>query len=83
MGDVLQELVIWLALLAILVAVAVYCITKTRSHSAQQEQDTHELMTKFRELHSQGGLSDEEYRTIKNTFTEQLRQGVNKDDGEG
>ncbi len=82
-GDVLQELVIWLALLAILVAVAIHCITKIRPHSAQQEHDTHELMAKFRELHSQGGLSDEEYRTIKNTFTEQLRQGVNQDDGEG
>jgi len=78
-----EELVVWLALLAILIALGVYVISKIRPHSAQQEQDTHELMSKFRELHSRGGLSDEEYRTIKSTFTEQLRQQLNDDDGEG
>ncbi len=79
----LEELVIGLALLASFVALAAYLITKIRPHSAQQEHDTHELMAKFRELHSQGGLSDEEYRTIKGTCTEQLRKELNHDDGEG
>lgn len=78
-----DEVVLWLALLAILVALAVYVITKIRPYSAQQEHDTHNLMAKFRELHSQGGLSDEEYRTIKGTFTEQLREELNDDDDEG
>lgn len=78
-----EELVLWLALLAILVAVAVYVITKIRPYSAQQDHDTHNLMAKFRELHSRGGLSDEEYRTIKGTFTQQLQQELNDDDDEG
>lgn len=78
-----EELVVWLALLAILIAVAVYFVSKIRPHSAQQELDTHELMAKFRDLHSQGGLSDEEYRTIKSTVTEQLRHQLNDDDGKG
>ncbi len=78
-----EELVLGLAVLAVLIAAGVYIIAKIRPHSAQQEHDTHELMAKFRELHSRGGLSDEEYRTIKGTFTEQLRQELNDDDGKG
>lgn len=78
-----EELIVWLALLAILIAVAAYLVSKIRPHSVQQELDTHELMAKFRELHSQGGLSDEEYRTIKGTVTEQLRHQLNDDDGKG
>jgi hypothetical protein len=30
-------------------------------------------MTTFRDLHDQGGLSDEEYRTIKSKLTEQMQ----------
>lgn len=78
-----EEVVLGLAVLAVLVAVAVYVISKIRPHSAQHEPDTHELLSKFRELHSRGGLSDEEYRTIKGTFTEQLRQELSDDDGKG
>ena len=77
-----EELVLGLAGLAILIALAVYVLAKIRPHSAQHEHDAHELMAKFRELHSQGGLSDEEYRTIKGTFSEQLRQELNDDNGE-
>ena len=79
----MEELVLGLAVLAILIAVAVYIIAKIRPHPAQHEHETHELMAKFRELHSRGGLSDEEYRTIKGSFTEQLRRELNDDDGKG
>ncbi len=79
----MEEAIVWVTVLVILIAVAVYIITKIRPHSAQQELDAHELMAKFRELHSQGGLSDEEYRTIKSTITEQLRRQLNDDDGKG
>ncbi len=78
----IEELVVGLAALAVLMALAVYVIAKIRPHSAQHEHDTHQLMAKFRELHSQGGLSDEEYRTIKGTVTDQLRQELGDDNGE-
>jgi uncharacterized membrane protein len=78
-----EELVLLLALLAILIAVGVYLIGKTRPHSAQQERDRHELLSKFREVHSQGGLSDEEYRTIKGTLSKQLQQELSDDENEG
>ncbi len=78
----IEELVLGLAGLAILIALAVYVLAKIRPHSAQHEHDAHQWMAKFRELHSQGGLSDEEYRTIKGTFNKQLRQELDDDNGE-
>ncbi len=76
-----EELVLWIAGLAALLAVAIYVIDKVRAAPAQQEPTASELMSKFRELHSKGELSDEEFRTIKTTLGTQLREGLN-DDGQ-
>ena len=38
-------------------------------------------MSKFRDLHSRGGLTDAEYRTIKTTLAVQLKQQL-KDNGD-
>ena len=73
----LGELVIWVAFLAALVAVAIYMIDKLRAASAQQELTTTELMSKFRELHSRGELTDAEFRTIKATLATQLQDELN------
>jgi hypothetical protein len=37
-------------------------------------------MTNFRELHAQGELSDEEYRTIKAVLAERFEQELNSTD---
>ncbi len=76
-----KELVIWIAGLAILLAVAIYVIGKVRAAPAQHEPTASELMSKFRESHSRGELSDEEFRTIKTTLERQLREEL-KGDGE-
>jgi len=68
-----EELVLWIAVCAILTAVAVYVIGKIRAKPVQQEPTASELMSKFRELHSRGELSDTEFRTIKTTLTAQLQ----------
>lgn len=75
------ELVIWGTLGAMLIAVAFYVIGKIRPKSVQQEPTASELMSKFRELHSKGVLSDAEFRTIKTTLTVHLREEL-KDTGE-
>jgi uncharacterized membrane protein len=75
------QLVFWLAIGAILVAVAIYVFGKIRDQSAQQEPTTSELMSKFRELHSKGVLSDAEFRTIKSRLAARLADEV-KDNGE-
>jgi hypothetical protein len=67
------QLVIAAAVLAVLVAVGIYVAGKVRHKAVQKEPPASELLTKFREMHSRGVLSDEEFRTIKTTLTERLQ----------
>lgn len=76
-----QELILWMALGAILVTVAAYVIGKIRTEPAQKEPGASELMSKFRELRSKGQLSEEEFRTIKTTLADRLQEEL-KDNGE-
>jgi uncharacterized membrane protein len=78
-----EQLVFWGAVLACLVVLGIYIAGKIRAKAIQQEPETSELMTKFGELHSQGVLSDEEFRTIKTTLTTQLQQELNDNGGKG
>ena len=70
------QLVFWLAGSAILVAVLMYVLGKIRGQSAQQEPTASEMISKFRELHSQGVLSDAEFREIKSRLAAQLGDEV-------
>jgi len=75
------ELAISLVLLAVAVAVAAYVIGRVRRQAKERDYTTSELLSKFRDLHSQGGLSEQEYRTIKTRLTHKLLGEV-KDKGE-
>ncbi len=79
----LDELIVWAALLGIAVAVAYYVIGKVRAAPAQREPKASELLSKFRETHSRGGLSDEEFRTIKTTLTDRLREELSDNEETG
>ena len=79
--DPWSQLVLWGAGLAIATAVALYVLGKIRPQPAQHEPVAHELMSKLRDLHAQGGLSDEEFRTIKTTLAPRL-EGELKDNGQ-
>ena len=76
-----EQLVIWIALLAIGLAVVFYVIDKVRTTPAQHEPKASELISKFRDLHSRGELSDEEFRTIRTTLAAQLQDEL-KGNGE-
>jgi uncharacterized membrane protein len=78
-----RQLVWGVALLAMLVALGVYWIGKIRAKTVQKELSASELLTKFREMHSQGVLSDEEFRTIKTTLTERLQTELGDNDKTG
>ena len=75
------ELFLWFAVLGLLTTVAVSLVLRIRAKTLQQEQALSELMSKFRDLHSQGGLTDAEYRTIKTTLAVKLRDEL-KDNGD-
>lgn len=74
LGNPAPKAVFWLALTAVLVAVAAYVISSLRRTFRDRRPDASNLMTNFRELHSRGQLSDEEYRTIKASLAERLRR---------
>jgi len=79
--DPVAEWVLWGAGLAMAVAIAIYVIGRIRAEPAQHEPTASELISKFRELHSRGELSDAEFRTIKTTLAAQLDEEL-KDNGE-
>jgi len=76
-----QRLVVYMAILAGSVAVTAYVVSKLRGDPVQHEPKASELMSKFRELHSRGELSDAEFRTIKTALAKQLQNEL-KDTGE-
>ena len=80
---VIRQLVVGLAALAILVAIGIYLAGKIRAKAVQQEPSASELLTKFREMHRRGVLSDEEFRTIKTTLTERLQSELRDTDETG
>ena len=77
----IAELVFWAAIGAIGIAVGAYLIGRIRAEPAQQEPDASELMSKFRDLHSKGELTDAEFRTIKTTLAARFEEEL-KDNGE-
>ena len=78
-----RNLVLAVAALAILVSIGVYVTGRIRAKAVQKEPSASELLTKFREMHSRGVLSDEEFRTIKTTLTERLQTELRDKDETG
>ncbi len=82
----LVEASLWFALIFILLAGAFTLARRYREHGSilrrlrdnttQDEDDPGQLLTKFRDLHSRGTLSDGEYRTIKAKLATQIQDGL-------
>jgi hypothetical protein len=76
----LANVILLLAVTAASVAVGVYVIGRVRAALGDREVPSSELPTKFEDLHSQGELSDEEYRTIKAMLAARLERELNSTD---
>jgi uncharacterized membrane protein len=76
----LLQAALWFAAIFALMALAIVALRKWRGGAADDRQDPSELLTKFRELHSRGGLSDDEYRTIKTKLATRLQTELNGND---
>jgi hypothetical protein len=72
-AETVAGLIISLAALAIAVAVAGYVIGKIRPKPVQDEPAASHWLTKYRELHEKGVLSDAEFHTIKGVLAKQLQ----------
>ena len=68
----LAQAALWFAVIFALSALAVIALRKWRGGATGAQLKPSELLTKFRELHGRGTLSDDEYRTIKTTLARQL-----------
>ncbi|MDR2114984.1 MAG: hypothetical protein LBP87_01235 [Planctomycetaceae bacterium] len=66
------QLVIFFAILAILIAVAIYVVRLLHEKSVQKELNTEDILNNFRELKSQGKLSESEFRIIKKRLAAQI-----------
>jgi uncharacterized membrane protein len=78
-GPLIQA-ALWFAVILALLALAIAGMRRWRESSADDQAGTNELLTKFRELHARGGLSDDEYRTIKTKLATQIDAELNVND---
>jgi uncharacterized membrane protein len=77
------QLIFWTALLAVLVAAGAYVVTRLRGSAGENQAAAGDLLSNFREMHSQGELSDEEFRTIKTLLADKLQRETNNTDKTG
>jgi uncharacterized membrane protein len=68
----LSQAALWFAVIIALLALAILVVRKWRGDAADDRPKASELLTKFRELHLRGGLSDDEFRTIKTKLAPQI-----------
>jgi uncharacterized membrane protein len=80
LGSPLASVVILAAVAGSLIAVGIYVIARVRASIGGKEPPASEWLTKFKELHAQGELSDEEYRTIKAMLAERFQQEISDTD---
>ncbi len=61
----------------LVIAIGAYLVGRFRGRAEEDRRPANEMLTNFRELHSQGDLSDDEYRTIKTVLTAKIRSELN------
>jgi uncharacterized membrane protein len=80
LGSPQATIVFLVAVSAAAIAGGVYVIGRVRRGLDPPESPSSEWLTKFKELHAEGELSDEEYRTIKSVLAERLQRELNSTD---
>jgi uncharacterized membrane protein len=68
----LSQAALWFAVIFALLALAVIVLRRWRGGAYDTQPKANELLTKFREMHGRGSLSDDEYRTIKTKLAPQI-----------
>jgi len=72
-----SQAILLLAAIFLITALGLAVVRKFRGSEVQDRPSRSEMMSKFRDLHSQGGLSDEEFRTIKTKLASELQAELN------
>jgi len=81
-AGLVQPALLFAAIFA-LTALAVSLARKFRDRAVDDTPSSSDLLSNFRELHEEGGLSDEEFRTIKAKLAGDAKSEVNENGGAG
>ena len=76
----LSQAALWFAVIFALSALAVLGLRRWRGGSFDSRPKASELLTKFREMHGRGSLSDDEYRTIKTKLAHDIEAELKDND---
>jgi uncharacterized membrane protein len=76
-SDRLFQAALWFASILIVCALGILVVRRWRGGAKDDQPGASELLTKFRELHVRGGLSDDEYRTIKTKLATRIDTELN------
>ena len=74
--------IILFATVVALIAVGAYALSKWRDAIDDDTSNASELLTNFREMHSRGDLTDEEFRTIKARLSYEIQEEIKSSDNE-
>ena len=77
------QVVIWLTVLVILVAIGGYIVGRFRGRSVQERLSANDMLTNFREMHHRGDIADTEFRNIKTVLGTKLQAELNVSTGKG
>jgi hypothetical protein len=77
------QIVIWLSVLGILVAIGGYIVGRLRDRADDERLSANDLLTNFREMHHRGDIKESEFRNIKTVLGTKLQQELNVSVGEG
>ena len=72
--------IILFAAVVALIAIGAYAVSKWRDAIDDDTNSTSELLTNFREMHSRGDLTDEEFRTIKARLSYKIKEEIKDSD---
>jgi hypothetical protein len=70
----------WLAVIVFLLAGVVYLIRRMRDAGDEPPDSSGDLLTKFRDIHAQGELSDAEYQTIRSRLAARMQSELKHND---
>ena len=71
------------AVIFALIALGLELVRRLRGRNADDMHTTSDALSNFRELHARGGISDEEFRTIKTKLASELKRESGDNDRTG
>ncbi|MEX0586046.1 MAG: hypothetical protein WD176_05355 [Pirellulales bacterium] len=81
--ELLAKLILPPALLAVVVVIGGYVVTRIRNTYAVRSQSSVDWLMNLRELRAQGAVSEDEYRTIKTNLAARIRNELKDADEKG